>query len=348
MLMHVLLSAMSNLELPRPKSRSQYTRGMLINLVHMTHHKEIDSPVWAMFKSDPCVFNEDVGETALSVLARTAEHIPQKGYLFARCSTHFNRVALLATTNESFSTEFVGSPMDGSPNLIDSDTPEVIQTVAFLRRLMTSAASNSLKRYDPSRSREDNNFETDAVLHLKPVVRMDRFKDMNVEAELTRRFPEFMSQLKVPFLSTEEGMYRLWPGSEPRQAPSPLQTSSRLASQSSSSSRLRDQPAFSPSLSSSPPSLPPNQTSEASSDDDDSLPLILPSRKRPSTVVSSPDENIDPKSRRVQFASRKRPNSPSPPPPRLPTFPVTGPAASRFDFRKRPHRDFRHENDSYG
>ena len=108
-LMHVLLCAMANLELPRPGRRSQYTRSMLINLVHLRHHQESNNVVWQMFSSDPGMFNEDVGETSLSVLARVAEHIPQKGYDIHRCTKHFRRIAYISTTNESLSGEFMGS-----------------------------------------------------------------------------------------------------------------------------------------------------------------------------------------------------------------------------------------------
>ena len=51
---------------------------MLINLMILKYHKLKQDCIWRMFKKDPGVFNEDVGETFLSALARSINGRPNK------------------------------------------------------------------------------------------------------------------------------------------------------------------------------------------------------------------------------------------------------------------------------
>ena len=77
-LVYKLLVVMAQLELPKPGSRSQYTKSMLLNLMILKYHKLKQDCIWRMWKKDPGVFNEDVGETFLSALARSINGRPNK------------------------------------------------------------------------------------------------------------------------------------------------------------------------------------------------------------------------------------------------------------------------------
>ena len=77
-LMDKLLCIIAELELPKPGSRSQCTKNMFINLMLIKYHKNKRDVIWTILKQDPCAFNEDVGETFLSSLARCTNGKPNK------------------------------------------------------------------------------------------------------------------------------------------------------------------------------------------------------------------------------------------------------------------------------
>ena len=77
-LMDKLLCIIAELELPKPGSRSQYTKNMFINLMLIKYHKNKKDVIWTILKQDPCAFNEDVGETSLSCLTRSTNGVPNK------------------------------------------------------------------------------------------------------------------------------------------------------------------------------------------------------------------------------------------------------------------------------
>ena len=129
--MHTLTSAVANLELPPPR-KSVYTRAMLMNLIFLRHHMAANNVVWKMFAQDPCQFNEDVGETAMAILARVSEVKPCKGQKLHIANKDFRRLRLLSAIPTLF-TE--ATCEEGEPRLYEltHQCPEVTQSIAFLK-----------------------------------------------------------------------------------------------------------------------------------------------------------------------------------------------------------------------
>lgn len=65
--MHRVFRAMVVLEL---LNKSEYTKGLLMNLIFMHHNKRQNSPMWQAWKQHPSAWNEEKGESALGTLAR--------------------------------------------------------------------------------------------------------------------------------------------------------------------------------------------------------------------------------------------------------------------------------------
>ena len=75
-LLAVMLFAMASLELPKPGSRTQYTKCMFLSLSFLLFHRRKKNAIWQLFLSDPGIFNEEICESALSQLARAITSRP--------------------------------------------------------------------------------------------------------------------------------------------------------------------------------------------------------------------------------------------------------------------------------
>src|SRR3990167_8929372 len=197
--MHTLTSAVANLELPPPR-KSTYTRAMLINLILLRDHMSADNCVWKMFAQDPCQFNEDVGETAMAILARVSEVKPCKGQKLELSNKIFRRLKLLS----AIPTQFTEVTTDERERLyeLSHQCPEVTQSIAFLKRFVGSASINGLTEYHKTSFEK----EADAVTSSHDVVFMARFKAMDVTSQLTSDCPHFIRQLSRDFFKTLKPM----------------------------------------------------------------------------------------------------------------------------------------------
>src|SRR3990167_1130780 len=195
--MHTLTSAVANLELPPPR-KSTYTRAMLINLILLRHHMSADNCVWKMFAQDPCQFNEDVGETAMAILARVSEVKPCKGQKLELSNKIFRRLKLLSAIPTQF-TEVTTDERERQYEL-SHQCPEVTQSIAFLKRFVGSASINGLTEYHKTSFEK----EADAVTSCHDVVFMARFKAMDVTSQLTSDCPHFIRQLSKRFFQNVE------------------------------------------------------------------------------------------------------------------------------------------------
>jgi hypothetical protein len=147
-LLHHMLMAMVCLEMDNGSGRSQYCKSMFINLLLLHHHKGMDDCVWQMFRQDPGLFNEDVGETVLSSLARDTECQPNKRSDITQVNRAFQRIGLLPTVVSDFEVNFNIKETVWYRTL-RPDCAEITITVTFMKALIQAIRSNSGTEYAP-------------------------------------------------------------------------------------------------------------------------------------------------------------------------------------------------------
>jgi hypothetical protein len=135
-LMHYMLPAIASLELSPPATRNQYTRCMLPNLRLLHWHKAQNTLTWRMFRQDPGLFNEDVGETALSILAQHTARMRLTE--LHQVDKLFQEISLMTAAVDQFSHFKSSNDTQSSSFLIDLASQDISQTVSFLNRLVTT------------------------------------------------------------------------------------------------------------------------------------------------------------------------------------------------------------------
>jgi hypothetical protein len=203
-----MLQAMASLEMPKPGSRTQYTKCMLLNFSFLNYHRRMKSPVWSLFVKDPGIFNEDVCESTLSVLARTVSNKPNMRTIDA-ANKNFKRITLFHATcvglQEETSNVDSAGPFTSSWN-VPVTSLEVRHTIAFLERLIHSIGTNKCMEYDPSSS-----FTYGAAAGLRELQVTCRFKSMDFFITITENLWKFKKQQLVPYITTDPAMMEHWP-----------------------------------------------------------------------------------------------------------------------------------------
>ena len=147
-----MLFAMASLELPKPGSRTQYTKCMFLSLSFLLFHRRKKNAIWQLFLSDPGIFNEEICESALSQLARAITSRPNLRVLEAANKT-FKRLGLFSATCSGLCNETrLGEPeMNLMPtDMVSMDSPEIRHT--FLERTVFSLGTNTYLEHDPTHS----------------------------------------------------------------------------------------------------------------------------------------------------------------------------------------------------
>jgi len=211
--MGVLLHAMASLELPKPGSRSQYTKCMILNLSYILYHRRKDSFVWSIFKKDPSVFNEDVCESSLSHLARAITSRPNLRVI-ASANKMFKRLGLFSSSGAGLyeeTTVFDSSALRSSSRVtLESD--EVRQTIVFLERLIYSIRNNECVEYD---SRYPYIYAKEAT--QRNLSLQLHFKDINLNHVIVVNMQKFKKQQLVSFIRSNAEVLEFWP--EAKQPP---------------------------------------------------------------------------------------------------------------------------------
>jgi hypothetical protein len=146
-IMNQALDAMVRLELPQ---QSLYTKCMLFNQLILRYQFMNGTPVWKLFKQDPSAFNEEIGETMLSVLARSTSGSPNKLEL-DKVKKMFSRINKLSEISHTFERSLLAKhiPKEFSSGVEqDSAGDEVTRTEWFLSILASNLSNKSLKIYD--------------------------------------------------------------------------------------------------------------------------------------------------------------------------------------------------------
>jgi len=206
-MMLVLFFTMASLELPKPKSRTQYTKSMLLSLSYLLYYRRKKTFVWDLFRNDPGVFNEDVCETSLSLLARAITSRPKLRELDSANKT-FKRLGLFSAASNGLFQET--SPTDAfalhSASRISKKGEEVKLTTAFLQRLLTSVQNNVCMEYDP---RYTFTYEKDAT--LRNLTSAARLKDINLLSVVAIHMQKFKKQQLVAFIQSDSNIAEFWP-----------------------------------------------------------------------------------------------------------------------------------------
>ena len=112
-IMNRALDAMVFLELPQ---QSLYTKCMF-NMLILRHQFDSRTPVWTLFKKDPSTFNEEIGETMLSVLARSTSGSPNKLEL-EKVRKMFARINKLSEISHMFERSLLSSSLQKSSHQV--------------------------------------------------------------------------------------------------------------------------------------------------------------------------------------------------------------------------------------
>ena len=211
--MYKLLIVMAQLELPKPGSRSQYTKSMMLNLMTLKYHKLKQDCIWRMFKKDPGVFNEDVGETFLSALARSINGRPNKHDIdYVR--EQYWMVKTYSVVSDCINRYWGHELQDSRRGIIRDDDETVFAIGAYFRRLLTQLQRNKAEVYAP------DNIETEVAaregLHYPEADEIVLYGDMDVKNELMKRVGAFKKQQVGAFFEKNRAAAQHWPGFVPQ------------------------------------------------------------------------------------------------------------------------------------
>ena len=227
--MHKLLVVMAQLELPKPGSRSQYTKSMLINLILLKYHKTKRDCVWLMMKNDPGVFNEDVGETFLSSLARCTNGKPNK-HDIDYVQEQYWMIKTYRSVSDSVNRHWGHDLDETRRGEIKDDDPTVVAITAHLRRMLTQIERNKAEVYAP------DNMNTEVAaregLHYPEADEIVLYNEMDVKGELKKRLGAFKKQQVGAFFKKNAAAAQHWPLFEPA---SPAETETSATSSDSES-----------------------------------------------------------------------------------------------------------------
>ena len=115
-----------------PNSR-EYQQALVASLLLWTHWKEVNHPVWSLFKHNANAFNEDSGEIAFSGLARDIA----RGGTRLDLAAVSKKLTLQKTISDvcgDFKDDY-GCDDFGRERTVKSSSPEVVATIAFSKRL---------------------------------------------------------------------------------------------------------------------------------------------------------------------------------------------------------------------
>ena len=203
-----MLFAMASLELPKPGSRTQYTKCMFLSLSFLLFHRRKKNAIWQLFLSDPGIFNEEICESALSQLARAITSRPNLRVLEAANKT-FKRLGLFSATCSGLCNETrLGEPeMNLMPtDMVSMDSPEIRHTLTFLERTIFSLGTNTYLEYDPTHSFV---YAKDAA--WRNLSHQIRFREIDITALLIQNLLKFKKQQLVNFIRSDPEVARFWP-----------------------------------------------------------------------------------------------------------------------------------------
>jgi hypothetical protein len=133
-----------------------------------------------MFRQDPGLFNEDVGETALSILAQHTARMRLTE--LHQVDKLFQEISLMTAAVDQFSHFKSSNDTQSSSFLIDLASQDISQTVSFLNRLVTTLKLGVAKQYDEACMYD----EKDAVARshkAEEVVRFSSFDFIHILRE---------------------------------------------------------------------------------------------------------------------------------------------------------------------
>jgi hypothetical protein len=196
--MHQLLSAMVYLEPNNGKGKSQYCKCMLMNLLLLHHHRQQDDCVWRLFRQDPGIFNEEVGETALSLLARDTECQVNKRQTIEQVNMAFQRSGLMPAVVSEVSMALTSSPSSKGEwrHTLDDDSEEVTTTVGFMKTLIARILDGSATQY----SNTLNEWATEARIAAVPLSSPPLFTAIGTRAYLRKKMHNYATQQARPLV----------------------------------------------------------------------------------------------------------------------------------------------------
>jgi len=265
--MHRVFRAMVVLELP---NKSEYTKGLLMNLIFMHHNKRQNSPMWQAWKQDPSAWNEEKGESALGTLARI-QNGRGNGTKLDVTNAKWAMIHQHSVVGNGFMNETMDWDNADRPVTVEKDCASVLHTRTWLQRTIHQLHTN---QYRVCTDRDLLAFEEVAQQNLAPAKKIAVFLEMDFEAQVRKRIPAFTSQ-QVSFWvdkdspkdihgNTKADRQLAWP--VPAGAPQPAEAVLDAADQNSCSDDSAD--AEEP-IGAGAAALPPSDED----DEDDDIPL---------------------------------------------------------------------------
>ena len=130
--MHLVYYATAALEFTGKRRSLQYTKNMSINLTLLHWHQKKSDCGWRLFEKDPGAFNEEVGESSLSFLARHISSQPSRLNDFSTCNSAFQKLGLFHDVLNHIH-DLHEIDIKVSRRHVTSDDPSLEQATAFIR-----------------------------------------------------------------------------------------------------------------------------------------------------------------------------------------------------------------------
>ena len=185
--MHRVFRAMVVLELP---NKSEYTKGLLMNLIFMHHNKRQNTPMWQAWKQDPSAWNEEKGESALGTLARI-QNGRGNGTKLDVTNAKWAMIHQHSVVGNGFMNETMDWDNADRPVIVEKDSASVLHTRTWLERTIHQLHTNQLR---VCTDRDLLAFEDVAQQNLAPAKKIAVFLEMDFEAQVRKRLPAFTKQ----------------------------------------------------------------------------------------------------------------------------------------------------------
>ena len=151
-----------------------YEKTVTVGLIQLIYLMSVNHPVFTMFQHNVTVFNEEMGETLISILARHClsdtikfdwSHIDQKWKLI-----HFIR-SCLKDFEEDFSlNNHANDSLDISSIKVSPDSPEVARLAVFFRHFIDSVLNNNAKQYRLLDSKSNYGKQSEEIAKSVPCI----------------------------------------------------------------------------------------------------------------------------------------------------------------------------------
>jgi hypothetical protein len=162
-----------------------YEKTIALALVHLIYLETVNHPVFSMFRNNVTVFNEEMGEILISVLARHGLTDTHK-FDPDQINEKWRLIQPIRDTLAQFEHDYnIKTAADEEAVSISSiqvlpDSPEVTRLSAFFSTFIISVCRNEAKQYRLINSKSSYGHQSDEVARLQPCVMKRVLREISV------------------------------------------------------------------------------------------------------------------------------------------------------------------------